>query len=156
MGTIAVPLPLSSAEIKEGITDRICAALPDEIANALKIPIRLSLDKTCSLNATSYTKFKAKWKVEYRVADELCAKWWVDYELDDFGRPTVGGIGGHVGDKPGALYEEITGTIEEMPPDKFRRETGQTIPAPTVVKKPDPQQLGVSKSLRGSGKRRDV
>jgi hypothetical protein len=105
-----------------------------------------------------YSKFSAKWSLNYRETPMgLKASWWVDYVLDDFGRETRGGIGGNIGFPETVAPNKFEGVIEEMPPDKFRRETKQPIPAPVVVKKPDPQQSGtVSRSKRGQGKRRDV
>jgi hypothetical protein len=50
----------------------------------------------------------------------------------------------------------LTGTIDEVPPDRFRRETDQPIPKPTELKKPDAEKSTFSKSLRGQGKRRQV
>lgn len=153
---ITTPQPLTSEEIKEGITVRICAALPDDVAPQLKDAIYASLGRTCSLNSTMYSKFKAKWMLGYVTSPKLVAYWWIDYELDDFGRVTRGGIGGNIGPHDGEHCLTLEGTIEEMPPDKFRRETRQPVPSPAVIKKPDPNQSTMSKSVRGQGKRRDL
>jgi hypothetical protein len=160
MATAATtPQPLNSDEIREGISVRIAQAiaeLDDPIRELVKQAIFLSLGKTCSLNGTAFSKFSATWKFRHAVVKgQLQAKWWVDYVLDDFGRLTVGGIGGNIGD-PGEDAEIAEGLIQEMPPDRFRRETKQPIPAPQVVKAPEPNQIGMSKAWKGQGKRREV
>ena len=154
---ISNPQPLNSMEIREGITVRICAALPENIGAQLKDSIYKSLGNTCSLNSSMYSKFSAVWSVNYRETPKgLKASWWIDYKLDDFGRQTVGGIGGNFGNPETLGPEKFSGSIEEMPPDKFRRETKQPIPAPEVIKKPDPNQVGMSQARKGPCKRRDV
>lgn len=124
-----------------------------ESRDALKLAIEESLAKTCSLNRTMYAKFSASWTLG--IADgPLAARWWVDYILDDFGRLTVGGIGGSLGQPRNA--ETFTGEIEEMPPDKFRRETSQPIPAPVVVKPKETNRLGLTHAQRVSVKGKDA
>ena len=126
---IKIPRPLTSEEIKDGIADR------------LRNEIRASLDKTCSLNSVEFPSFSAKWNIEY--------------DLNDFGRHTVANIGGSL--NPENLTEtavKLVGVIDEMPPDRFRRETGQKIPDPQIVhaRNEDPQQ-GVYRAHRGRPKK---
>lgn len=157
---VSTPLPLVSEEIREGIAIRIVGSIPelDETdREALKAQIYESLGKTCSLNRTVYSKFNAKWRLSYGFKDDsLLACWWVDYELDDFGRVAAGGIGGNIGNPPEGSGFSLSGIIEEMPPDKFRRETKQPIPAAQVIKPKEQSLVGMTHSQRGPGKRRDV
>lgn len=146
---VKIPQPLSGVEIKNGLAVRMANTVPgldEEERKNLRVAIRLSLNNTCSLNESSHSKFKATWRVWRN--DEGAHGWWVDYNLDDFGRPVIGGIGG------GAPRDEKrfwTGAVEEMPPDKFRRETEQPIPAPQIVRK---QETGKGTGIsRATGKR---
>jgi hypothetical protein len=67
----------------------------------------------------------------------------------------MGGIGDTAHDPPeDAAYSE--GTIEEVPPDRFRRETDQPIPKPTELKPPDPEKSTMSWAQRGKEKGRTV
>lgn len=154
-----IPHPLTSEEIAEGIAVRISAdaEVEDRDREPLKLAIMTSLTKTCSLNRTVYSKFSASWRMNYGYkGDTLLARWWVDYELDDFGRVAKGGIGGNIGNPPEGAGVISEGKIEEMPPDRFRRETKQPIPAPQVVKPKDQNQLGVTRSPRVSVKGKDA
>jgi hypothetical protein len=126
---IRVPMPLSSVEIKNGIADGMHRA------------IRESLDKTCSLNSTTFPQFRAKW--------------WVEYELDDFGRIETGGIGGSIG-QVGENAERIEGAIEPMPPDAFRRKSNQPIPSPVIFKKKDVNEPVITKTAKHSVKGKDA
>jgi hypothetical protein len=153
-----VPQPLTGSEIKRGIAVRMTQGLPEEVAEKLRPAIILMLGKTCSLLPSSaYAKFNADWKLAYRQDGEnFELKFWVDYELDDFGRVTRGGIGTGLFDVEESDGMKFSGTIDEMPPDRFRRETDQTIPKPTELKPKEPEKSTFSRSLRGSGKRRQV
>lgn len=156
MSANPIPQPLASDEIILGIATRICAELPDAVAEELQPHIEGGLRKTCSLNSAAYSKFKAEWRLSYWPSEMgFSANWWVGYELDDFGRRTVGGIGDTSLEIP-RHAANLTGVIEEMPPDKFRRETKQSIPRPVELKKPDQNQSTMSQAQRGPGKRRDV
>ena len=153
----AIPQPLNGVEIKRGVAVRMTQGLPEEVRDPLRDQIVDGLGKTCSLLPSSaYAKFKAKWALTWwRVGSEVHTNWWVDYSLDDFGRITAGGIG----DKrraPSSDSETVTGVIDEVPPDRFRRETDQPIPKPTELKPPEPEKSMFSQSMRGSGKRRQV
>ena len=153
-----IPQPLNGSEIKKGIAVRMTQGLPDDVAESLREQIVAGLGKTCSLMPTSaYAKFKAGWRLTFAKIEtgELLSEWWVDYFLDDFGRVTKGGIGGHYGDPPDHATT-ITGTIDEVPPDRFRRETDQPIPKPTELKPPEPEKSTMSHAARGKGKGRTV
>ncbi len=159
---VQIPQPLTSEEIREGLALRMSAMVPDlteDEARELKGQIERSLEKTCSLNRSMYSKFKASWRIWHGWKEhgtQFGCWWWVDYELDDFGRVTKGGIGGKVsfgGEHVGIMIE---GSVDEMPPDRFRRETRQPVPQPTVIKKPEPNQGGMSHTPRGAGKRKDA
>jgi len=158
--SVTTPVPLDSSEIAEGIAVRMISSIADleeQDREVLKPAIMASLAKTCSLNRAVYSKFSAKWRLSYGfLKDSLLAKWWVDYELDDFGRVTKGGIGGNIGNPEEGAGFRIEGSIDEMPPDKFRRDTKQPIPLPQVVKKPETNQIGLTHSRRGEGKRKDA
>ena len=156
--TPSVPQPLSGAEIRKGIAVRMTQGLPDEVADTLREKIVAGLGKTCSLLPSSaYAKFKAKWTmVWWREDGEIRSDWWVNYDLDDFGRVTSGGIGERPGNIPMDAPKCLSGVIEEVPPDRFRRETDQPIPKPTELKPADQEKSTFSKSMRGSGKRREV
>ena len=164
MGTPAktIPQPLSGTEIIKGIAVRMTQGLPEDVQEPLREQIVAGLGKTCSLIAgAAYAKFKATWRLSYwmrplNVNVAECS-WWVNYELDDFGKITKAGIGGGSGSL--ANMPEVTqyfGTIDEVPPDRFRRETDQPIPKPTELKPPEPEKSSFSKSIRGSGRRRQV
>ena len=154
----SIPQPLGGLEIKKGIAVRMTQDLPADVAEALREQIVAGLGKTCSLHQNfAYAKFKATWRLNYSMKPELKAMWWVDYELNDFGRITKGGIGGRVGGLfEGSQGDTLVGTIDETPPDKFRRETDQPIPRPTELKPPEPEKSTFSKSTRGGGRRRQV
>ena len=126
---VRIPMPLSSDEIKFGIAKKMAAEFETEVLK--------SLGRTCSLNHTSFSKFSAKWSIAFH--------------LDDFGRVTEGVIGGAVGEPiPEAEAETIEGAIEPMPPDKFRRETTQPIPAPQVVQQKPAPDGGMTRAPRRS------
>ena len=156
--TTVIPQPLTGDEIKRGIAVRMTQDVPADVADALKEQIIAGLGKTCSLMpSAAYAKFKATWRLNYSIKPELKVGWWVDYELDDFARVTRGGIGGTLGGLfDGAEGEMFKGVIEEVPPDRFRRETDQPIPKPTELKPPEAERSTFSKSTRGQGKRRQV
>jgi len=152
-----IPQPLGGNEIKKGIAARMTQGLPPDIAEALREQIIAGLGKTCSLIANAaYAKFKASWSLSWwRAGEEIRSHWWVDYVLDDFGHITRGGIGHRVPVMPKSAVT-TSGVIEEVPPDRFRRETDQPIPKPTELKPPEPEKSRFSRSTRGSGKRRQV
>lgn len=155
--TVTLPQPLTGTEIKRGIAQRMTQGLPADVAETLREQIIAGLGKTCSLLPSSaYAKFKANWKLE-RWSDDsgIRSAWWVSYDLDDFGRKTVGGIGSGLWEAPpDAIHNE--GIIEEVPPDRFRRETDQPIPKSTELKPADQDKIMFSRSIRGQGKRRQV
>jgi hypothetical protein len=155
---VVIPQPLTGTEIKRGIAVRMTRELPEDVLEPLKDRIIEGLGKTCSLlGHTAYAKFNAKWTLVWWMEDgAIHADWWVKYSLDDFGRITYGGIGDRSESIPMDATKSFGGTIDEVPPDRFRRETDQPIPKPTELKKPDPQQTTFSQSMRGQGKRRDV
>lgn len=157
MNLTSLPQPLTGTEIKRGIAVRMTQGLPADVAEPLKNEIIAGLDKTCSLLPSSaYAKFKASWKLDWwKERDDIQFSWWVDYELDDFGRVTKGGIGGPILGRRGDAVS-LTGEIAEVPPDRFRRETDQPIPKPTELKPLEEQKSSFSKAMRGSGKRREV
>lgn len=155
--TKVIPQPLNGTEIKKGIAVRMTQDLPPDVTESLCEQIIAGLGKTCSLLPSSaYAKFKAGWKLAWWRDEEaiLCA-WWVEYELDDFGRVTRGGIGNAtIAIPPEAPF--TLGVIDEAPPDRFRRETDQPIPKPIELKPSEPEKSTFSRSTRGSGKRRTV
>lgn len=153
-----IPQPLNGTEIKKGIAVRMTQGLPSDVQEALREQIISGLGKTCSLIPSSaYAKFTAKWTLTWcKPADFIVASWWVDYELDDFGRITKGGIGDYQHNVDGDVVQVLTGIIDEVPPDRFRRETDQPIPKPTELKPADAEKSTFSRSIRGSGKRRQV
>jgi len=139
-----IPQPLSGDEIKIGIGKFVLAAgAPEFIADS----IRIGLNGTCLLNGCAYSKVKIDWKV-------VAGEWRVDYELDDFGRVARGMMNG----KLPAEFEDfdLRGSIEPMPPDRFRRESEQKIPIPTLVNKQNEESNSFSKSLKARGKVKDV
>lgn len=158
MNPVSIPQPLTGDEIKKGIAVRMTQDLPADMQEALREQIIAGLGKSCSfLPSSAYAKFKATWRLAYWTTSEgIGGNWWVDYELDDFGRVTKGGIG----DVDQYIHPSgstiVQGVIDEVPPDRFRRETDQPIPKPTELKKPDAEKSTFSKSLRGQGKRRQV
>ena len=158
MNPYATPQPLTGTEIKRGIAVRMTHGLPADVAETLREKIIEGLGKTCSLLPSSaYAKFKATWTmVWWREGGEIHSDWWVKYDLDDFGRVTSGGIGERPGNIPMDAPKGLSGTIEEVPPDRFRRETDQPIPKPTELKPQEQDKSTFSKSIRGSGKRREV
>ena len=151
---LKIPQPLTGVEIKVGLSLRISNTVPglsEKQNKELRDAVYKSLSNTCSLNEASFTKFSAKWTVK---RDKDAFSWWVDYELDDFGRPISGGIGGNIG-KVSIKAEVLHGSVDVMPPDKFRRETEQPIPAAQVVKpKTKPNELGIARSHRMQGSRK--
>jgi hypothetical protein len=152
-----IPQPLNGTEIKRGIAVRMTQGLPEDVAEALREQIIAGLGKTCSLLPSSaYAKFKATWTLQYwSMKGKVSARWWVHYELDDFGRVTRGGIGDKTMDSPDyAIFSE--GVIDEVPPDRFRRETDQPIPKPTELKPPEPEKSSMSHAARGKGRGRTV
>ena len=155
--TTSIPQPLNGNEIKKGIAVRMTKGLPEDVVEALREQIVAGLSKTCSLMPNSaYAKFSADWKLAW-WKDEVNTKaaWWVTYRLYDFGRVTVGGIGDRLFEAPEGI-DANSGVIEEVPPDRFRRETDQPIPKPTELKPPEPEKSTFSRSLRGQGTRRTV
>ena len=157
MNPSATPQPLTGTEIKRGIAVRMTQGLPADVQETLRDRIVEGLGKTCSLLPSSaYAKFKASWKLDWwKEGDAVHFSWWVDYELDDFGRVTKGGIGGPILGRRGDAVS-LAGEIEEVPPDRFRRETDQPIPKPTEMKPQELEKSTFSKAMRGSGKRREV
>ena len=153
-----IPQPLSGGEIKRGIAVRMTVNLPADVADSLQEQIVAGLGKTCSLNPNfAYAKFNAKWTmVWWREKGKIHCDWWVKGELNDFGRITPFGIGQHPGNIPMDAPKCLSGVIDEVPPDKFRRETDQPIPKPTELKPPEPEKSTFSRSTRGAGKRRQV
>lgn len=163
MSTAAVktiPQPLNGSEIKKGIAIRMTQGLPADVAEVLREQIVAGLGKTCSLMASSaYAKFRGTWVLAWwwddKVPGRLLANWWVKYILDDFGRLTMGGIGDSTFEPPSnAAYSE--GTIDEVPPDRFRRDTDQPIPKPTELKPPEPEKSTMSHAQRGKGNGKTV
>lgn len=155
---IVIAQPLKGTEIKLGIAVRMTRDLPEDVRDPLKDRIIEGLGKTCSLlGHTAYAKFNAKWTLVWWMEDgAIHADWWVKYNLDDFGRITSGGIGERSESIPMDAPKSFGGTIDEVPPDRFRRETDQPIPKPTELKPKEKGNSTFSKSMRGSGKRRDV
>lgn len=156
--TTAIPQPLSGMEIRKGIAVRMTQGLPLDVAEALREQIVTGLGKTCSLMPNAaYAKFKATWELAWwNYEGKLLSSWWVSGSLDDFGRITPFGIGRKMSVEGFQGYTEIKGTIDEVPPDRFRRETDQPIPKPTELRLPEPEKSTMSKSIRGQGKRRTV
>ncbi len=154
---ISIPQPLSGEEIKKGIAERIAAEVSPEHAEAIKGIIYKDLGKTCSLeSSTAYSKFKADWILSYwETKDGLHVDWWIEYELDDFGRITKGAIGNRSAEVPKSATN-LASQIEETPPDRFRRETSQPIPKVVELKKAEPQQVTFSQAKRGPGRPRNV
>jgi hypothetical protein len=151
--TMTTPQPLTGEEIRKGIAARIAASVPPEHFENIKEIIYDGLGKTCSLeSSTCYSKFKADWKTGLND-DESEFLWWVNYELDDFGRISRGGIGYWNGT---SITELISGKIDECPPDKFRRETDQPIPKSVELKKQEDQQGTFMRVARNSMPRRNV
>lgn len=151
-----VPQPLSGDEIRKGIAVRMTHGLPAEYIEPLREQIEKGLLKTCSLTAASaYSKFSADWWMTYWKSDSAHCCWWIDANLDDFGRVTPISIGHRVL-TPSGDPVTIKGHIDEAPPDRFRRETDQPIPKPIELKKSEEQTQTFSKSMRGKGKRRNV
>ena len=151
-----IPIPLNGNEIKRGIAVRMTAGVPADVAETLREQIVAGLGKTCSLNPNfAYAKFKATWTLTWWKDGEIHANWWVDFKMDDFGRITPGGIGKRSQD-PSKDAVTLTGTIDEVPPDRFRRETDQPIPKPVELKQPEPEKSTMSRAVSGKGKRRHV
>jgi hypothetical protein len=154
--SLKIPQPLSSTEIRTGLALRIAATVPGispEKAKEIREAVFVGLHNTCNLNEASYAKFSAKWTVREKDGAYL---WWCDYSLDDFGRPVTGGIGGKVGVVKESFPPDCSsysGSVEEMPPDRFRRETEQPIPQAQVVKKKNEEGLGLSRAQKRGGKR---
>ena len=151
-----IPQPLNGMEIRKGIAVRMTQGLPADVAEPLREQIIAGLGKTCSLLPSSaYAKFKAKWTLFYwKEKESLIANWWVEYELDDYGRVTKGAIGKRdiAPDPSRAICH--SGVIDEVPPDRFRRETDQPIPKPVELKQPEPEKSTMSRAIKGTGKRR--
>ena len=98
---IVIPQPLTGTEIRKGIAVRMTQGLPADVQEALREQIIAGLGKTCSLLPSSaYAKFSAGWRLTFGLdaKGSLLSEWWVDYQLDDFGRVTKGAIGGYDGD----------------------------------------------------------
>lgn len=131
-GSLKIPQPLSGDEIREGIATRMAAEFKDAVLK--------SLARSCSFNHTSFPKFSAKWNVEYR--------------LDDYGRITHGAMPGTLGEPLFDQGEQVSGEIPEVPPDQFRRETQQPIPAPQVIQNKPESEIGLTKNRRGKGKQK--
>ncbi len=141
---LKMPQALSGPEIKEGIRAFVIKeGVPEFIADE----IRKGLNNTCLLNAAAYSKFRAEWKV-------VAGQWRVDYDLDDYGRIHKGMMNGRL---PQEFEEfDMSGVIEPMPPDKFRRESEQKIPIPNIIQPKGDESHSMGKSLRGRGKVRDL
>lgn len=154
---MTIPQPLNGIEIRKGIARRMTEDAPEDVREFLQNQIEEGLGRTCSLTAGSaYAKFKASWTLTYwKQNDTVFCRWWVDYELDDFGRVVKAGIGDNRR-APAKDAVTLIGEIPETPPDRFRRETDQPVPKPTELKKPDESQVTMSRSVRGTGRRRDV
>lgn len=154
--TKVIPQPLTGTEIKKGIAVRMTQGLPPEVTESLRDQIVAGLGKTCSLMPNSaYAKFKATWVLSWWCeGEDIRADWWVNYELDDYGRKTVAGFGQTLTIPEGV--DTLTGVIDEVPPDRFRRETDQPIPKPTELKPPEPEKSTLSHAMRGQGRRRTV
>jgi hypothetical protein len=151
---LKIPQPLTGVEIKVGLSLRISNTVPglsEKQNKELRDAVYKSLSNTCSLNEASFTKFSAKWVIwKHRQG----YYWLVDYDLDDFGRSIKGAIGNMTTAQviPGDAFH---GSVDVMPPDKFRRETEQPIPAAQVVKpKTKPNELGIARSHRMQGSRK--
>lgn len=137
-----IPMPLQSEEIKNGVVADIRqAGAPQEVCDL----IRVGLNRTCSLNRQCYSKFTIKWTIQD-------GRWSVDYSLDDFGRLTTGIIGGEITDAALAL----SGEIDPMPPDTFRRKTEQPVPAAQVVKPKQDDGMGMTLAHKSGGKKKTV
>ena len=154
-----IPLPLSGTEIKLGIAVRMTRDLPEDVREPLKDRIIEGLGKTCSLlGHTAYAKFKATWKlnlVERRHDRDSC-RLVGHLRFERFWTRHIG-RNRRVRLTPPDESQIIShGTIDEVPPDRFRRETDQPIPKPTELKPKEHGDSTFSKSIRGSGKRRDV
>lgn len=151
-----VPQPLTGMEIRKGIAARVSAEVPKEYAEAVKESIFQGLGKTCSLESSCcYSKFKADWNVAcWREDEKIEVSWWIQYELDDFGRVTRNRMGNFMG-RP-LNVEEFSGSIPEVPPDRFRRETEQPIPRPVELKKPEPEASTFSQAPRRGRPRKNV
>jgi hypothetical protein len=135
-----VPQPLDCNEIKDGIVAQIRAEGVPENVCAI---IRAGLNRTCSLNRQSYSKFSVKWFIREGL-------WRVEYELDDFGRLTAGVIGGEIAEKS----LDFEGNIDPMPPDAFRRRTEQPIPQPRTVAPKKDDGVGMSMAQKSAGRRK--
>jgi hypothetical protein len=141
----SVPQPLNGAEIKKGIAVRMAASVPEDQRESIIETLVKGLGMTCLLvDSVCYSKFRAEWTLT--PFDKKVA-WWVTLELEDYGRITKSGIGRIIAIPEHA--ETLHGTIEAMPPDRFRRETDQPIPKPTEIKAPEPEQSTMSRAARG-------
>lgn len=107
-----IVLPIDSEELKSGIVTKICESLYD------------ALNKTCNLYGCAYPKFKASGTITL--------------QLDNFGDVRLDVVK-FESESEGEFHNPVNLQIEidipEMPPNKFRRETGQSIPV--VVEKDD-------------------
>lgn len=162
MTPVSIPQPLTGEEIKKGIAVRMTQNLPADVQEALREYIVVELGKTCSLRPNdAYSEFRASWKLRWKImGTTVVAFWWVNYELGDYKRWTKGAIGVWTEERVDG-WNFIEGIIDASepsgsPPDRFRRETDQPIPKPTELKKPEAEKSTFSKSIRGSGKRRQV
>lgn len=139
------PRPLAADEIKEGMVVLIADAIYDR------------LNKTCNLFGQAYPKFRAKWSV--------------DIELDDFGAvitdhsegavettdqmhddmPVMGSIPVERVNTKGANVLHVEGTVDEMPPNKFRVDTEQPVVVTAVEDgKPVERQVKYKSKLQKS------
>ena len=124
-----VPLPLSGAEIKTAILDKI----------------KQTLDRDCYLNdTTAYDFFEGKITIQLRC--------------NDIGREEVvkANVVASQGTQPAQEPEAITNqiNIEKQPPNQVRIETGQ--PVPTATGKRIRYARTATNAIAGEGQRRGV
>src|ERR1039458_8909887 len=107
-----IVLPLDAEEMKDGLITKICESLYE------------ALNKTCNLYGCAYPKFKASGTITL--------------QLDNFGDVRLDVVK-FESESEGEFHNPVNLTIQieipEMPPNVFRRQTGQSIPV--VVEKDD-------------------
>jgi len=144
-----IPKPLSGDEIKSGIAFMMTSRLPGEAREQIRSQIEFGLRKCCSVTpGMAYSRFSAEWTMTWwRDGEQHRANWWVTAQLDDYGRLTPMSIGE-------TQYEEskhaasLSGEISFTPPDRFRRETSQSVPAAVELKKPEDATVTISRAAR--------